>query len=53
MDFDAINSWLMHANWLFLAIWLVLLAAAVRACFPRPTAANGLSPRSEASTHGD
>lgn len=34
MNFDAIASWLTHANWVFLALWIAFLAAAVRASFP-------------------
>ena len=54
MNFDAIISWLMHANWFFLGVWLALLALAVRACFPaHPTAVRNLPRRSESPTHGD
>jgi hypothetical protein len=38
MNFEAVTSWLTHANWYFLAVWIALLAAAVAASFPdRPT----------------
>ena len=36
MNFEAIASWLTHANWYFLAVWIALLAAAVAASFPQP-----------------
>ena len=35
MSSEAVTSWLIHANWFFLALWLVLLAVAVLASFPR------------------
>jgi hypothetical protein len=33
MSFDALISWLIRSNWLFLAIWIVLLAGAAAAGF--------------------
>jgi len=36
MSSEAVSSWLIHANWFLLALWLVLLAVAVVASFPRP-----------------
>jgi len=51
MNSEAITSWLIHANWFFLALWIALLAAAVGACFPaRSTAANPT--RSAQRSHG-
>lgn len=42
MNFEAITSWLTHANWYFLAVWIALLAAAVAASFPQaPAPGNG------------
>jgi len=39
MNSEAVTSWLMHANWFFLALWLALLAVAVAASFPRSSGA--------------
>jgi hypothetical protein len=46
MNSEAITSWLIHANWFFLALWIALLAAAVGACFPARSASDR-RPRSE------
>lgn len=35
MSSEAVTSWLIHANWVFLGLWLALLAVAVVASFPR------------------
>ena len=39
MSFEAVASWLSHANWIFLGLWLALLAVAVVAGFPRSSGA--------------
>jgi hypothetical protein len=33
MNFDSLISWLIRSNWLFMAIWIALLAGATAAGF--------------------
>jgi hypothetical protein len=33
MNFDSLISWLIRGNWLFIAIWIALLAGATAAGF--------------------
>jgi len=54
MSSEAVTSWLIQANWFFLALWLVLLAVAVVAGFPRPSgAAKNQRRRSQSFNAGD
>jgi hypothetical protein len=54
MSSEAVTSWLIHANWFFLALWLVLLAFAVVASFPRSSGtAQNQRHRSQGFNAGD
>lgn len=54
MNFDAIVSWLMQADWFFLLIWLALLVFAIALAFPAPpTAVRNLAQRSHTPTQGN
>jgi hypothetical protein len=41
MNFEAVTSWFSHADWVFLGALIVLLAAAVGACFRRDSSLSG------------
>ena len=54
MSSEAVTSWLIHANWFFLALWLALLAVAVVASFPRSSGAtSNQRPGSQSFNGGD
>lgn len=45
MNYEAVVSWLMQSDWLFLAFWVVALVAAFALAFPEPTHATVSSRR--------
>jgi hypothetical protein len=47
MNSDMVISWLVHSDWILLALWIVLLATAVAGAFPERSFARDTARRSK------